>query len=93
MSSQPLRRTTSQRTVEPQPDPVLGRALEQRDARSAKLLDIWALSPEERVQALYDGKLTFRQCFDWAARAPHEVPRVNGEFIFIACRTPEWLEG
>ncbi len=41
---------------------------------------------------LYDGKLTFRQCFDWAARAPEEVPRVNGEFIFIACRTPEWLE-
>ena len=91
MSNQPLRRTTSQRTVEPKPNPVLDRALEQRD--TPKLLDIWALSREERIQALYDGKLTFRQCFDWAARAPEEVPRVNGEFIFIACRTPERLEG
>ena len=89
MSNQPLRRTRSERTVEPKPNPVLDRALEQRTPR---LLDIWALTREERIQALYDGKLTFRQCFDWAARAPEEVPRVNGEFIFIACRTPEWLE-
>ena len=90
MSNQPLRRTRSERTVEPKANPVLDRALEQRAPR---LLDIWALTREERIQALYDGKLTFRQCFDWAARAPEEVPRVNGEFIFIACRTPEWLEG
>jgi len=90
MSSQPLRRSTSQRTVEPKSESVLDRALDQRDA--SRPLDIWALTPEERVQALYDGKLTFRQCFDWAARAPREIPRVNGEFIFIACRTPEWLD-
>lgn len=35
------------------------------------------------------GELTITECCQWAARAPHEVPLVNGEFVFIAAFTPE----
>ena len=38
------------------------------------------------------GELTLKECCQWAAHAPHEVPIVNGEFEFIAAFTPEVRE-
>ena len=38
------------------------------------------------------GELTLKECCQWAARAPREVPIVNGEFAFIAAFTPEVRE-
>ena len=31
-------------------------------------------------------ELTLQECCAWAARAPHEVPLLDGEFAFIATR-------
>jgi hypothetical protein len=40
---------------------------------------MWALKREERIAAAKRGEM-----LQWAARRPHEVPIVNGEFFFIA---------
>lgn len=55
-------------------------------AGQAELARLWAMTREQRVAAMWRGELTYRQCCAWSARAPHEVPRVNGEFAWIACR-------
>jgi hypothetical protein len=55
---------------------------EQREA-------LWRMTPAERVAAMYRGDLTLHQCLAWAARYPKQVPTLNGEWWFIAIRTPD----
>jgi len=50
------------------------------------------MSLHEREAAMYRGELTQYQCFAWAQRRPEEVPRLHGEFWFIAAATPEVAE-
>jgi len=47
------------------------------------------LTPAERVAAMYRGDLNLFQCLAWAARYPDQVPLLNGEWWFIAIRTPD----
>jgi hypothetical protein len=49
----------------------------------------WRLSPCERVALLRASALTLKECCQWAARAPQEVPIINGEFEFIPAFTPK----
>jgi hypothetical protein len=44
----------------------------------------WQLSVAERVASMRRGELTLQECCAWAARAPDEVPLLDGEFEFIA---------
>ena len=44
---------------------------------------MWAMAPAERVQAAEQGQLSLGEMLQWARRAPHEVPVVDGEFFFI----------
>ena len=53
---------------------------------------LWSMTPAERVTAMRAGRLTGEQLSEWARRRPHEVPRLNGEFEFIAILTPEVAE-
>ena len=53
---------------------------------------LWRMTAAERVAAMYRGDLTLFQCMAWAARYPDEVPTLNGEWWFIAIRTPEVAE-
>ena len=53
---------------------------------------LWRMTAAERVAAMYRGDLTLSQCLAWAARYPDEVPTLNGEWWFIAIRTPEVAE-
>lgn len=53
---------------------------------------LWSMTPEERITAMRAGRLTTHQCTRWAARRPHEVPLLNGEFEFIAAWTPEVVD-
>ena len=53
---------------------------------------LWARTPEARVHAMRAGELSLRICLHWAAVAPREVPLVNGEWEFIAARTPDVAE-
>ena len=50
---------------------------------------LWAMTPQERVQAMRAGRLSLRQCLHWAACRPQEVPLLDGEWEFIAAATPE----
>jgi hypothetical protein len=59
-------------------DPVF----EQAKAR------LWAMSAEERVQAMRAGRLSLALCLHWASRRPREVPLLDGEWEFIAISTP-----
>jgi len=53
---------------------------------------LWALSAQERVSAMRRGELSLSQLCEWARRRPDEVPRLGGEYEFIALTTPEVAE-
>lgn len=65
--------------IDLRPDP----ACEEQKAR------LWTMTRDERVRAMRAGKLSMRLCLHWASRRPREVPLLNGEWEFIAIRTPE----
>ena len=50
------------------------------------------MSAQERRAAARRGELTLTEACKWAARYPHEVELVDGEYWFIAQRTPEATE-
>ncbi len=58
-------------------------------ARKARLDAMWRMSPEQRITAMRNGKLSLEQCAAWAARYPEQVPLINGEFEYLAAFTPE----
>lgn len=64
----------------------------QRASRRERSDVLWKMSAEERVAAMHRGELTWGQLYEWASRAGHEVPRLNGEYAFIAALTPEAAE-
>ena len=45
---------------------------------------VLCMSPDERVAAMCAGRLTYGQLAWWASRWPHEVPRINNEFAYLA---------
>jgi len=61
-------------------------------ARHARLRRVWQMSPDQRVAAMRRGELTVEQLAAWSARHPEQVPMLNGEFEWIAIRTPEACE-
>jgi hypothetical protein len=64
----------------------------QRASRRERSESLWKMSPDERVAAMHRGELTWGQLYEWASRAGEEVPRLNGEYWFIAAKTPEATE-
>ena len=50
---------------------------------------LWRMTAEQRVAAMYAGDLSLADCLAWGARYPDEPPTINGEWAFIAIRTPE----
>ncbi len=59
---------------------------------SDRLARMWAMTPEERVRAARQGRLSLGEMLRWAARRPSEVELVDGEFWFITALTPEAAE-
>ena len=54
------------------------------ERRAERLAVVERMSADERVAAMYRGELSYDQLAHWAAQRPHEVPKLNGEFWFIA---------
>ena len=50
------------------------------------------LGREGRLAAYRRGEFNLDSCCLWAAVYPREVPLLNGEFEFIAAKTPEVLD-
>lgn len=71
---------------------MMERLATQRASRKEGSKALWKMSADERVTAMRRGELTRDQLFEWAKRAPREVPLINGEFEFIAALTPEVAE-
>jgi hypothetical protein len=71
---------------------MLERLALQRTSRRERSQALWKMSREERVAAMHRGELTWGQLYEWASRAGHEVPRLNGEYWFIAAKTPKAAE-
>jgi hypothetical protein len=61
-------------------------------ARHACLRRLWQMPPQQRVAAMRRGELTLEQLAAWSGRHPEQVPMLNGEFEWIAIRTPEACE-
>lgn len=49
----------------------------------------WNLGRRYRLEMYRQGALSLSEMLAWASRAPGEVPKVNGEFEFIALHTAE----
>jgi hypothetical protein len=62
-------------------------------ARAGRLRSLWQMSATERIAAMRRGELTYEQLAAWSARHPDQVPIVNGEFEWIAAKTPEACVG
>jgi hypothetical protein len=67
---------------------LLGRPSTQ--AEQSELL--WSMTRQQREQAMYRGELTIDQLCQWASTAPNEVPKLHGEFWFIAITDAELLD-
>jgi hypothetical protein len=63
-------------------------ALTERERRAA----LRRLGCHGRVAAYRRGEFDLDTCCLWAACYPQEVPLLNGEFEFIALKTPEVCE-
>ena len=61
-------------------------------ARAGRLRSLWQMSAAERIAAMRRGELTYEQLAAWSARYPDQIPRVHGEFEWIAAKIPEVCE-
>ena len=87
----------AERAPDPQGAPAVSTTFSEQlvaaeRARHARLRRVWQMSPEQRVAAMRRGELTVEQLAAWSARHPEQVPMLNGEFEWIAIRTPEACE-
>jgi hypothetical protein len=58
----------------------------------AEFAALWAMTHEQRVDAMWAGRLTLSQLRKWTASRPQEIPLLGGEYAWIVMRTPEWDE-
>ena len=54
---------------------------------------MWSLSPAERQAAARRGEFSLGEMLTWAARYPHEVELVDGEFWFLTVYMAEYDDG
>jgi predicted mannosyl-3-phosphoglycerate phosphatase (HAD superfamily) len=71
---------------------MMARLAAERASRRERSKALWEMSQEEREAEMWAGRLTWGQLFEWAKRAPHEIPLINGEWAFIAAYMPEVAE-
>ena len=72
--------------------PLMAETLAAIKTREDEMRFLWSMTAAEREAAMWRGELTVVQLREWYARAPGEVPLLNGELPWIAVLTPEWAE-
>jgi hypothetical protein len=70
---------------------ALGGPLDARRDPDA-LAALWAMTPDERIAAMWRGELTLFQLSKWSSARLDEVPTIGGEFAYHVIRDPEWCE-
>jgi hypothetical protein len=76
-------------TMEDMTEQMMRKLAAHKASRAEGSRALWRMSPAQRVAAMKNGELSVDQLYEWAKRAPREVPLINGEFAFIAAATPE----
>ncbi|MGZ6660258.1 MAG: hypothetical protein ACXVHL_23095, partial [Solirubrobacteraceae bacterium] len=69
-----------------------GPRVEETGSRDSAHARLWAMTPSQRIDAMWKSQLTLQELAHWSSHAPHEVPLLGGEFAWIAMRTPDWAE-
>lgn len=68
----------------------------RRPSGSAPLEDqfaaLEAMTPAQRIAAMYRGDLSYPQLCRWAAAHPEQMAVVNGEFVFITAHLADVLD-
>ena len=73
-----------------QPRPLLpGLDLNVTEQQRAQL---WAMTRDQRVEAMYQGRLTLGQLTVWSGARQDEVPLIGGELAYLAMRDANWCE-
>jgi hypothetical protein len=67
----------------------LARPLRIALTKSERVAALRRMSPDERLGAYRAGAFSLDTCCLWACLFEREVPRLNGEYEFIARSTPE----
>jgi hypothetical protein len=62
------------------------------EAPNSRLRRLWQMTAEQRIAAMRRGDLSYRELAAWSARYPEQVPRLIGEFEWLAACTPEACE-
>jgi hypothetical protein len=69
--------------------PATRPAAAEQERLAEQLRELSAMTAPERVAAMRRGALNMRQCCARAARYPDQLPRLHGEFEFLAAHLPE----
>lgn len=84
-----MSRTTINRAPDDRSGSLYESWIRDRAPHEARLRALWAMTPAQRVAAMYRGELTYPQLTAWAAARPDKVPLLDGEFWFIAIRSAD----
>jgi len=82
---------TSAPRPQPAPPAPLPLPLTMRDD-PAEIQALWAMTRQQRIDAMWAGRLSLSQLCEWSSRCPTQIPILGGEFAWIVMRTPEWAE-
>jgi hypothetical protein len=58
----------------------------------AELEALWAMSRQQRIDAMWACQLSLSQLCEWSSKRPREVPTLGREFAWLVMHTPEWAE-
>lgn len=58
----------------------------------AEIAALWAMSVQQRIDAMWAGQLSLSQLTEWSGRRPSQVPLLDGELAYLMMYTPEWAE-
>lgn len=81
---------TNARPVRPLPRSLIYRS--DPAAIAADHAELWAMTVQERINAMWAGRLTGTQLTAWSARHPEQVPSLGGELAHLVMHTDEFLE-
>jgi hypothetical protein len=89
--------STTTRTLAPVPEASKPEAqplpIPLRNQPDQAQLDVlWAMTKQQRTDAMWAGRLTMFQLCEWSGKRPSEVPLLGREFAWHVMRTPEWAD-
>jgi hypothetical protein len=86
------KRQTRRTALATGPAPRILRLLDATPLTPAQERELWSVQLPDRIQAMYAGRLSLAQLTHWSSLRPDQIPRIAGEFAYLAIREPDWCE-